>query len=387
MRTTHSNQSIAKILALCVLGILLFYPPFAFFIFLNDVTRISIFVFFFILLFGYQLSSKYKARKLLVLTFIWVLILIFLAGALYVNNSEGYRTALGYSLMLGFACVLYGIMQSTDNGFYEAMVNVYIGFFILAPACACINFLINLVTPGFNFLTGAFSIFTYEYQASPFGLVIYKNIRGINVSRSLFFFIEPVFLSFFYLVNIFVISKRVGKHKKLFIVLNFLGGLLTTSFFFYIGYIVLRALKMRLLYRIIFIVLALVLGFILQQGLLGFLNSSSYEERTLRLTIGLEILSNFNLQRVLTGSGYFVDYGYNLGVSSGILNSFIEGGIIGLICPLIMAIIFCRKSVALLVLLIFSLILFEPFKFPLFWLALILGGQTYYTERKKQASE
>jgi hypothetical protein len=375
-RNVSVFKNIPSFLAFCTIGILLFYPPLAFFIFVSDVVRIFIFVMLIFGLIAYNLSGSIPADKIGVILMLCICVFGYLLGALYANPGEGGRSALGYSLILAFAIIVFSLLQSAKNeGFFTYLFHYYHLFFLITPVFAIINFVINIFTPGLNFLTETFSLFAYQYQASPFGLVLYRSILGINVSRSMFFFIEPVFLSFFYLINIFVVGKKMTNVNKHFILLNVIGGVLSASFFFYIGYIVLKVIKLSHVYKIAILVGLVIAFFIFQKGFPSLVDSTSYDDRYLRLQIGFEILKSYGMERILLGSGFLFDHGYGKGVSSGILSSVIEGGLVGILVPLTIAIIFCERNVSLLLLVIFSLLLFEPFKFPFFWVALILAGQ------------
>ena len=123
---------------------------------------------------------------------------------------------------------------------------------------------------------------------------------------------------------------------------------------------------------------AFILGlmiFFFSSWFIDFFMESSYADRLLRVEIGMEILENFDIQRVLVGAGYIFDFGFDRGVSSGILSSFIEGGLIGLCIPLMLGFVICWHNKALLVLFLLSLVLFESFKLPFLWFAIIIAGE------------
>jgi hypothetical protein len=297
-------------------------------------------------------------------------------GALYANVGDGRRSALGYTLILFFATIVFSLFQEMKKElYYFYMLDYYKIFFLIVPIFSIINFILNIITDKFNFLTNIFSTFEYAYQASPFGFILYKDFFGINLSRSMFFFIEPVFLAFFYLLNIFIIAKNDSKSNKYFIILNYIGGILTSSLFFYLGYIIIQFIKIKNKRKYLFLFLIILTTFILQKNYPNFLDATSYGDRYIRLGIGLEILQKFTFERLVFGSGFLFDHGFEKGVSSGIISSFIEGGFIGLIFPLIMAIIFCEKNIILIIIVLLTLFLFEPFKFPFFWVSLILAGK------------
>lgn len=367
---------IPKLLAFFVLVITLLYPPFVFFQFVNEVMRIVLFAIILISLFTYHLISSYKIRKLSTIGILWLFIIIYFIASINTNFGEGLRTAVGYSMILAFAMTLYSILQSERNHvFFTTAFNIYVKLFFLIPIFCCINFVLNLVSPSVNFLTGSFSQFIYNYQASPFGLSIPRSILGINFTRNFFFFIEPVYLAIFYLVNIFIIGKSVEKHSRLFIIINIIGGFLTASYLFFLGYLIVMFLKLRPLVKTLVIFIAGLLLLVVSSWFNDFFMESSYADRLLRVEIAMEILENFDVERLFVGTGYFVDYGFDRGVSSGILASFIEGGLIGLCIPLMMVFVICWHNKALLVLFLLSLVLFESFKLPFLWFAIIIASE------------
>jgi hypothetical protein len=134
-------------------------------------------------------------------------------------------------------------------------------------------------------------------------------------------------------------------------------------------------LKLRPLVKTLVIFIAGLLILMVSSWFNDFFMESSYADRLLRVEIAMEILENFDVERLFVGTGYFVDYGFDRGVSSGILASFIEGGLIGLCIPLMMVFVICWQNKALLVLFLLSLVLFESFKLPFLWFAIIIASE------------
>ena len=367
---------ITKLLAFFVLVIILLYPPFVFFQFVNEIMRIVLFAIIVISLFIYHLLSSYKIRKLSTIGILWLFLIIYFVASVNTNFGEGLRTAIGYSMILIFAMTLYSVLQSERKDiFFTNVFNIYVKMFFLIPIFCSINFILNLISPSVNFLTESFSQFIYNYQASPFGLSIPRSILGINFTRNFFFFIEPVYLAIFYLINIFIVGKSIEKHSRLFIVINLIGGFLTASYLFFIGFFLMWFLTLRPFVKTLVILIAGPLILVFSSWFNDFFMVSSYADRLLRVEIGMEILENFDVERVLVGAGYIFDFGFDRGVSSGILASFIEGGLIGLCIPLMLVFVICWHNKALLVLFLLSFVLFESFKLPFLWFAIIIAGE------------
>jgi hypothetical protein len=369
------NPSSFWVLSFLIFFIVLFYPPFVFYHFINEGVRITFFAIILIILFIYHGVIYFHKNNFIKILFLWFCLTFYFISSILINGWEGAKTSIGYSMILMFALLLYNIVQSKIKlQFFKNMFNIYVQFFFIVPIFCICNFLFNIITPSINILTPFFSDFVYNYDASFFGLSISKYISGMNVSRNFFFFIEPVFLAFFYLLNIFVISSFVPKHSQLFKKLNIIGGILTTSFFFFIGYIIIRFIKFSLLYKSISILGIILLALILKDSFFDLLNSTSYDSRFLRYDFGIQIIKNYSIEKLFFGTGYLFDHGVDKGISAGLLTSFIEGGLIGLFIPFILALFICEGNKVLISIVLMSLLLFEPFKFPFFWFVIVLAG-------------
>jgi len=378
------NPSLFWLLSFFTFCIVLIYPPFVFFQFVNEIARIIFFAFILIILFIYQISCPIKRSRIYNILFLWSCILIYFISSVIINGKEGARTSIGYAFILVFAIILFSIFQlEKKNYLFKYIFNIYTIFFLIVPVFCICNFLLNLITPSLNFLTPYFSNFTYNYLASPFGLLIPKSILGVNFSRNFFFFIEPVYLSLFYLINVIIVGKYTPSYSRLFINLNIFGGLLTASYFFFLGYAILKFINMNYLKKAIIILLTIFISFFFNNFIINFFSESSSDDRLSRLEIGLEIIKNYNFKNIFFGTGYLFDHEINKGVSSGFFTSFIEGGIIGLLIPFVIAIFLCQKNIQLIVIVCLSLLLFEPYKMPFFWYTIALVGNLNNTLNNK----
>lgn len=369
------NPSTFWVLSFLIFFIVLFYPPFIFYQFINESIRIIFFAIILIILFIYHCVINFHKYNFFKIIFLWSCLFVYFISSVLTNGWQGVKTSIGYSIILMFALLLYSILQSKIKvQFFKYMFNIYVQFFFIVPIFCICNFLINLITPSFNFLTPLFSDSVYIYDASFFGLTIPKYIFGVNISRNFFFFIEPVYLALFYLINVFVISNFIPKHSQIFKKLNLIGGVLTASFLFFIGFILIKFFKISNLFKSISI-LVLIFFFIFFRGTISiFLNNSSFDDRYLRIDLGIEILKNFDIEKLFLGTGYLFDHGVDKGISMGLLTSFIEGGLIGLFIPLILALLICEGNKVLISIVFMSLLLFEPFKLPFFWFVIVLAG-------------
>lgn len=368
------NNIITKFLLI----ISLIYSPFIFFAFINETFRLFAFVLLLILLVTKLFFQKFKTNKILKHIILLVFLVTYCTASIFINyNTEGLRSSIGYSLILILSYLVF-ININSNFKFYEYLSQNYIRLFNFISISILINFVINILTGTFNFLTPYFpNSFSYDYSASIFGLSIRKSLLGINISRNFWFFIEPVYASPLILINIFIIGPCISLKNKFFIVLNTIAGVLTFSYLFFAGYIILFLLKNKpLILPILFTILAIILLYSnLDYEEISLFSSSSSSDRLLRLNLAFEVLSKFSVQKLFFGSGYIFSQSLEMGVSAGIFSSFIEGGIIGMIIPLIFILVYTKFNKLLFCIALLSLLTIEPYKMPFLLLAFIIAGK------------
>lgn len=368
--------NISKCLAFFVLLISFIYPPLVFYGFISDTARIILFAFILVSLFVSQLLRTYKKQKVNIIIYCWIIFFIYTVASIYVNVNGAFRSTIGYSMILVFAICIFSIMQSEGSStFYSTVLKLYTAFFYVVATCAIINFLLNTVTPSVNILTGFLADNPYHYEISPFGLSVSKPIFGINFVRSFFYFIEPVYLALFYLVNVFVIGKVMPKGSN-FVLFNILGGIVTFSYLFFIGYFILKALEMRTLYKVLIISLIVLFYIGFQEEVLsGLFETSSVENRFFRFETAILFIKSLGLQRILFGIGIEYEFISDFGVNAGLFSTLIENGIAGLIFLMTIMLFFAQKNTVIIIIVFLGLLTVEPFKLPLFWLTVILAGE------------
>ena len=356
----------------------LIYPPFVFFAFINETFRLSAFVLLLVLLIIKLFFQKIKINNFARNVFLLTLLIIYCGSSININyNTEGLRSSIGYSLILILSYLIY-LNTNSNSNFRDFICKNYIRLFNFISISIIINCIINLFTGEFNFLTPYFpSVFSYNYSASIFGLSFRKDILDINISRNFWFFIEPVYTVPFFLINIFMIGPCKIMKNKYFVISNIVSGILSFSYFFFIGYLILFLLKNKpyvLLFLIIISSIPLIYLNFDYEGA-SIISSSSASDRLLRIDFAFEILSKFSPTKIFFGNGYLFSQSLEMGVSSGLLSSFIEGGLVGLILPLFLAIYYAKFNKMLFCIVFLSLLTIEPYKMPLFWIAIIIAGK------------
>jgi hypothetical protein len=361
-----------------LLIICLIYSPFIFFAFINETIRLSAFVLLLILLAIKLFFQKIKTSKIIKNIILLVFLITYCTASIFINyNTEGLRSSIGYSLILILSYLVF-LNISSNFKFYEYISKNYIRLFNFIAISIIINFIINILTGSFNFLTPYFpNSFSYDYSASIFGLSIRKSLLGVNISRNFWFFIEPVYAAPFFLINIFIIGPCIKLKNRYFIVLNTIIGILSFSYLFFAGYLILFLLKNK---PYILAILFSIMVFLLLYSNLDYegtslVSSSSGSDRLLRLNLAFEVLSKFSIQKLFFGSGYIFSQALEMGVSAGIFSSFIEGGIIGMIIPLIFILVYTKFNKLLFCIALLSLLTIEPYKMPFLLLAFIIAGK------------
>ena len=158
--------------------------------------------------------------------------------------------------------------------------------------------------------------------------------------------------------------------------INIIAGILTFSFLFFvlliIIYFIIAISKFKIKQIFISIPIALLSGVFI----LSIFDSSSLFERSIRFQAALEEISTMNLVDYIYGFGYLKEYAFDRGFSAGILNLLLEGG--GLIYLIVIYFLFSLSSSNLLFYIsIISLFVFEPNKFPFFWISLTVSSYVF----------
>jgi len=360
--------------------IVLAYPPLIFTDKLSDALRIT---FFFLLTLYLFFSKKILLRRhmvslsLLIILIGVQLIQIDLENQLDVLNAGSLFMTLAFAIALDRA--------STNNVLSVVLAKFYIYLFTLIP-------ILMIFAIGFYFIFGAINLFNLNIGAvdsnifihTPFGVLLPK-FTDSGFLRSTNFFHEPVFLAFFLAINTFLPVNGSGFCARNFNKLNLVGGILTLSFLY--GVIVITilwwrtGLQFRLLGNIIiagfiFILLLLLLNYQVLDMM------SSLSDRLARVSIYFSLYPMLSSSEIWLGASFNADTGFDKALSAGAFALLYKLGIVGLVSIVTLIWMFTRKNMVLLIACLFALFSFEPYLFPLFWLAI-----TSYVVVNRRSSE
>lgn len=344
---------------------IIFYPP----LFLMDRISVPLRIILLVLLTVYLfLATKRYIKTDL---FICTLFAILVASLVIVNfnDSEGMRTVGSFMLTLFFAYALS--RAAAKNGHIKGnLIKTYTTFFTIVPIFAFFSIIYYLIL-------GELNLFGFNFEESamkctPFGFLLRKSLLGIGVYRSFFFFIEPVYLAFFYAANIFLVAPYLKGKSNLFLFTNILGGLLTFSYLFIILSIILFVSKDWMLNRRNAFRVILILVLIVILPVANFFSVSSSGDRIYRMNLFLYSMSEANISQVLFGQGFATQTGADQGFSAGILTSIFEIGIINLFVIVLFVLVMSNQNRNVFILFLVPMLVFEPIKLPLFWVLLVV---------------
>lgn len=349
----------------------LFYPPLQLTDVVPSTLRVSLFIFLVAWLF---LKTRKLSQKDLIIFFVLMLLLCLVITVNYFD-AAGLRTASSTTLTLIFAWISFRAVRANEK-VRSALIYFYFVVFLIVP-------IFSLLSLAYYFLWGEVNLLNIDpgghgsYIYTPFGTLVSKDFWGVWIAyRSFSYFYEPVLLAFFYAVNIFVLVPllREKKYKtKLFLWVNWLGGIFTFSYLFMVlcGYFIflekinLSPKKILLFVTGSIMVVALIFHF-------DIFSASSLGERVVRIQGFIDAMEKSNIVQLFFGHGFTQDTGFNMGFASGVLTSIYEIGLIGLVISLVFLLIVINGNYGALPVYLIADLIFEPLKMPLFWVLVIL---------------
>jgi hypothetical protein len=367
--------------------ILIIFPPFVFVNLISSSFR-SILFFIFLCILFIKLFSISSTKLPVILSKHWIhflflfiyLIIIIIQSVLF---SHDFIISFGYFLILFTAIIFHIIFFFSEKTIIEKFIKYYITFFKIVCLSILLNFLCNLFfSIKINSLSSFLSSENYDYNVSLFGITIDKYFGPINVSRNFFFFIEPVFTSPFFIFNIFFLADCLSyREKNRFLSMNIIAGILTFSFLFFVLLIIVFLVKSISKFKIKQIIIGVPIALLSGVFIFSIFDSSSIIERLIRFQAALDEISTMKYVDYIFGFGYLKEYAFDRGFSAGILNLLLEGG--GIICLIVIYCLFSLSSSSLLFFICFiSLFVFEPNKFPFFWISLTVSSYVFKSRYK-----
>ena len=290
-------------------------------------------------------------------------------------GTGGLLTAGNYLLTLFFG---WGLCRYLSTSKYrtELFIGLYIKFFILISTFSVLSVLFMVTFGELNLFGLNYDLNHYDYKVTPFGLLLVKTIGTFKVYRSFFYFIEPLYVSIFYVANIFFIVPYMKNNSRLFFIANLIGGMLTYSYAFYmllIAAFITNKLKSQ--FSITFLLLLLFIA-IFYQGIIDIFLYSSLSDRLLRFQLFTKSFETSNTIQLLFGHGVKAPNGYYRAFSSGMLTSIFEIGVIGTALEM-MILYTLRPYFRIILFFLITAVLFDPIKLPLFMFLIFVISHTF----------
>ncbi len=349
--------------------VVLAYPPLVFTDKLSDTLRI--FLFFVLTLYLFFKTKILLYRHLVNLSILTTFIVINLfsinfESQLDLSNSASLFLTLAFAIALDRAC--------TNNTLSISLVKFYVFLFTLIP-------LMMIFTLGWYFFFGELNLHNLqigevgsnEFLYTPFGALVPKFTDSVYL-RSTSFFHEPVLLAFFLAINTFLSVAGSGFCARNFRKLNFVGGVLTLSYLYFAIVLTLLIWRMRDKFRLNNSLTILYFTFILIALGLGYhalLMTSSLQIRLDRAAIYLSLYPMLSIGDLWLGSGINPHTEFSNAINTGAITLLYKFGIVGLVSIVTLIWMLTHKNILLFIACLFSLFSYEPYLFPLFWLAII----------------
>ena len=308
---------------------ILFYPPFFFDQVVLPQLRIGYFLLSTIYLF---FSNRFYSK-----TDGYVLLGLCIYNLIMLNNGminyDELSTILNYDLTFLFAWGLFRYFRRSNYRLRISM-DLYVGFFYFIVISTILSFI-------FLQLFGEYDIFKiksdeYVFYVTPFGVLFEKSFGLFQVYRGCFYFNEPIYAGAFYAANIVLVAPLINDRARLFIIANLLGGFLSMSMTFYFLLILLfMGVKLQSSSSKFLFILFLCVGVVASFGF-DMLSYSSFDDRFSRYEIFSEIIKRSDDLQLLFGHGVIKNFTLDRGLSSGLLLSLVEAGVVGTFLVLVL---------------------------------------------------
>lgn len=365
----------------------LVYPPFILQKLVPDEYRL--FIEFMILFYLCLRIIDFKSLKLPIV--IIVAIFVFFLSVAF-GNSE-LRSVLSSFNKIVFLIFLIKLIKENEQ-LFRSLKSFWVCLWVFFSLSAIlIAFLYYL---GVNYSGGPLDNYFY-YSYPIIGNFTTKYVLGFNFVRVSGYIWEPGQLAFFFGLNIFGAKHLVQNvHMRLlFIILNFLGGVATFSFSFYIllssvmiyKYLFYTNVKRTWLSVTVFALVVVAVGYVVLIRF-GLSDVTSAEDRTARYDIATTLLMKNNIKTGLFGYGISYTVGDEsenedkIGIGSGVINLLIERGLIMLIFMLWLLHRYSGHDLILLIYILAYNMVQDFLWYPMFYLGLALFFGSYWYENR-----
>ncbi len=268
-----------------------------------------------------------------------------------------------------YAVIIFYLLLFRTLRADELNRDIFIGIWVRVGYLLSIFSIIVFVLHQFTILNTDFFNFSslggfgnYNYQFSLFGLSLNKNFGSFTLVRSHGYFIEPQYAAFYFTINV-LLSSMLNKNRyyRGFYTSNILAGLLTFSVTFYMSMVLFHVFKLlsnrfdffaSAFVFIIFVVFLFILillpeqisnGDMVSNGLLN-ISHTSFSDRMIRMSNGMNILTNSSFFNFLLGHGVNFKNDSDRALSSGFFNVLVKRGLFGFIFVMTMLAIFLRRN-------------------------------------------
>ena len=347
-------------------------PPFIFATFAGVLMRASLeMLLLSLLLTHYAFSQNSKPPVVLLGT--WVSISVF---PLFVAD-QNLLSYISISAKI-FIIILSVRMVFYDRKFQDKLRRIWVALWSVAAVSVIlvyINFNFKVLPVRSVSLAEFSETADYHYFGNMFGYYVSYIFNGANVPKINWYLYEPVFLSFFFGLNV-VASRLLVKSTRnqvRFIVLNMIGGFLTFSSTFilfsviYLSFKVFRFFGPRASIVLISLAFVLAMPFVIGLYLEGFFGFTSIGDRMLRFVIAIEIFRENNIIDYIFGNGVnYIPHWADRSASSGLLVLFIDLGVLVSIFFLFILFVFMRANFGVFLYCMFFSLAMYPFFFPTF---------------------
>jgi len=317
--------------------------------------------------------------------YLWLITITFLFVCFPILGTDTVLKVVSFYNKMVFLILVIGLLFSSIE-VLRTFIIIWVVFWRLIcylSIIAFIGYLTHLI-PFSYFEFGdinAGSAYTYMHN-SVLGNIVTKKMFGVEIGRVAGYIYEPGIIGFFYGFNVLVSRRWIAdaKSARKFSFLNFAAGLTTLSMsliFFLLFFLFYKkmfsgkkfviALKVSLLTPVI----AGIVFYALSSELMVF---SSSADRIIRLELAMDIIANNNWLTLLFGNGIGVALEQGgMGISSAIINIFVERGAITLLFIGFMFSKFLSHNKWLLFYLFYYSFMFEMFWYPVFLLGIAIA--------------